>query len=47
MQISAFPNKPSQNQNFKLYVIGKAITSALQKRKNYIKIWLTVFQKIF
>ena len=40
MQISVNPNNLSQNQNFRLYVIGKVINSALQNIKNYIIIWL-------
>ena len=40
MQISVNPNNPSQNQNFKLYIIGKVIISALQNKNNYIIIWL-------
>ena len=37
VQTSVIPNNPSQNQNFKLYVIGKAISSALQNKTHYIK----------
>ena len=39
VQISVIPNKLSQNQKFELHVIEKAIISALQNKKNYIKIW--------
>ena len=38
MLISVNPNKPPQNQNFKLYVIRNVTISALQNKKN-IKMW--------
>ena len=41
IQISVNPNKPSQNQNFKLYVIGNALYKTEKNTPNY-----SLFQKI-